>query len=136
MLPVQDRNEIRNRIKGPLPFIFGPNDLSLRIPDARHGPNPCQKLPVGYGPGEVPICPGLESVGWFGILAPGSTPPDVIAKLNAAFTKTLKDPAVIKQIRAVGAEPAPMTSAEFSAFIDKEIVKWSAVMNGLAQKPN
>jgi tripartite-type tricarboxylate transporter receptor subunit TctC len=79
---------------------------------------------------------GFESVGWFGILAPGATPPDVIAKLNAAFTKTLKDPAVVKQIRAVGAEAAPMTPAEFSAFIDNEIKKWSAVMNALPQKPN
>jgi len=79
---------------------------------------------------------GFESVGWFGILAAGGTPPDVIAKLNAAFTKTLKDPAVVKQIRAVGAEPAPMTPAEFSAFIDREINKWSAIMNAAAQKPN
>jgi len=43
---------------------------------------------------------------------------------------------VVKQIRAVGAEPAPMTPAEFSAFIDREINKWSAIMNAAAQKPN
>jgi len=79
---------------------------------------------------------GFESIGWFGIMARSGTPPDVIAKLNAAFTKTLKDPDVIKRIRAVGAEPAPMTPAEFSAFVDKEINKWTAVMNAATQKPN
>jgi tripartite-type tricarboxylate transporter receptor subunit TctC len=79
---------------------------------------------------------GFESAGWFGIVAPGSTPADVIAKLNAAFTKTLKDPAVIKQIRALGSEPMPMTPAEFSAFMDKEISKWSGIVSALAQKPN
>ena len=60
----------------------------------------------------------------------------MIAKLNAAFVKVLKDPAVIKQIRALGSEPMPMTPAEFSAFIDKEINKWSAIINALPQKPN
>ena len=80
--------------------------------------------------------PGFESAGWFGIVAPGGTPADVIAKLNAAFVKVLKDPAVIKQIRALGSEPMPMTPAEFSAFIDKEINKWSAIINALPQKPN
>jgi tripartite-type tricarboxylate transporter receptor subunit TctC len=79
---------------------------------------------------------GFESAGWFAIVAPGNTPPDVVAKLNAAFTKTLKDPAVIKQIRALGSEPMPMTPAEFSAFMDKEISKWSGIVSALAQKPN
>jgi tripartite-type tricarboxylate transporter receptor subunit TctC len=80
--------------------------------------------------------PGFESAGWFGIVAPGGTPVDVIAKLNAAFVKVLNDPAVIKQIRALGSEPMPMTPAEFSAFIDKEINKWSAIVSALPQKPN
>ena len=81
-------------------------------------------------------CQVLSSAGWFGIVAPGGTPPDAIAKLNAAFVKVLKDPAVIKQIRALGSEPMPMTPAEFSAFIDKEINKWSAIINAMPQKPN
>jgi tripartite-type tricarboxylate transporter receptor subunit TctC len=80
--------------------------------------------------------PGFESAGWFGIVAPGGTPSDVIARLNAAFVKVLMDPTVIKQIRALGSEPVPMTPAEFSAYIDKEIKKWSAIVDALAQKPN
>lgn len=80
--------------------------------------------------------PGFESTGWFGIVAPGRTPADVVGKLNAAFVKVLKDPAVARQIRALGSEPMPMTPAEFAAFIDKEINKWSAVVKASAQKPN
>jgi tripartite-type tricarboxylate transporter receptor subunit TctC len=80
--------------------------------------------------------PGFESTGWFGIVAPGGTPADVIAKLNAAFVKVLKDPAVAKQIRALGSEPMPMTPTEFSKFIDKEINKWSTVVKASVQKPN
>lgn len=80
--------------------------------------------------------PGFESTGWFGIVAPGRTPADVVGRLNAAFVKVLKDPAVAKQIRALGSEPMPMTPAEFAAFIDKEINKWGAVVKASAQKPN
>jgi tripartite-type tricarboxylate transporter receptor subunit TctC len=79
---------------------------------------------------------GFESTGWFGIVAPGGTPADVISKLNAAFVKVLNDPSVAKQIRALGSEPLPMTPSEFSKFIDKEINKWSAVVKASVQKPN
>jgi tripartite-type tricarboxylate transporter receptor subunit TctC len=80
--------------------------------------------------------PGFESLGWFGIVAPGGTPPDVIDKLNAAFVKVLKDPAVVKQIRALGSEPMPMAPTEFSKFIDKEITKWGEVVKASTKKPN
>src|SRR5215468_8702930 len=39
--------------------------------------------------------PGFESNGWFGIVAPVGTPPEVIATLNAAFVSVLKDPEII-----------------------------------------
>lgn len=72
--------------------------------------------------------PGFESTGWFGIVAPHGTPPDVIAKLNAAFVAALNDPETVKRIRKLGSDPMPMTSAEFSTFIDKEIAKWGKVV--------
>lgn len=78
--------------------------------------------------------PGFESTGWFGIVAPAGTPPDVIASLNAAFVTVLKDPAIVERIRALGTEPIPMTPAEFSAFIKVEIDKWLKV--AAAAKPN
>jgi tripartite-type tricarboxylate transporter receptor subunit TctC len=79
--------------------------------------------------------PEFESTGWFGIVAPARTPAVVIDKLNAAFVKALGNPAVVGQIRALGAEPMPMTPTEFAAFVDKEIDKWIAVVKA-SQKPN
>ena len=52
---------------------------------------------------------GYRGGNWFGWTAPAGTPPDVIAKLNAAFTTVLKDPAVADRIRGLGSEPMPMT---------------------------
>jgi Tripartite tricarboxylate transporter family receptor len=58
---------------------------------------------------------GDESNGSFGIVAPANTSADVIAKLNAAFVKVLNDPDIVRRIRELGAEPLPMTPAEFDA---------------------
>jgi tripartite-type tricarboxylate transporter receptor subunit TctC len=63
--------------------------------------------------------PGFESTGWFGIVAPAKTPPDIIAKINKAFVKTLSNPAV----------------SEFSTFIKKEIDKWLKVEAEIYKKP-
>ena len=79
---------------------------------------------------------GFESFGWFGVVAPAGTPPAVIARLNAAIVEELKNPAVIERIRAVGSIPMPQTPAEFSAYILREIDKWSKVVaasGGLAK---
>ncbi len=80
--------------------------------------------------------PGFASTGWFGIVAPRGIPADVVAKLNAAFVAALNDPEIVKRIRALGAEPMPMTPSEFSAFIDAEIAKWQKVVKNATQKPN
>jgi tripartite-type tricarboxylate transporter receptor subunit TctC len=80
--------------------------------------------------------PDFESTGWFGIVAPAGTPADVIGKLNEAFVATLKDPAVTERIRALGAEPMPMTPHAFAAFIRSEIDKWLKVVAASGGKPN
>jgi tripartite-type tricarboxylate transporter receptor subunit TctC len=72
---------------------------------------------------------GFESVGWFGIVAPAATPPDIIKRLNAAFVKALKDPAAIEKIRLLGAEPAPSSAEAFAQFIQSESAKWGKLIS-------
>ena len=71
---------------------------------------------------------GFESVGWFGLVAPAGTPPDIIQKLNAAFVKALSDPAAIEKIRVLGAEPAPSSPEKFAGFIQSESAKWAKLI--------
>src|SRR5262245_45413290 len=78
--------------------------------------------------------PGFESNGWSGIVAAGATPPDGMATRNTALVKVLKEPDVVERIRALGAEPMPMTPVEYGAFSRTEIDKWSKVV--VAGKPN
>jgi tripartite-type tricarboxylate transporter receptor subunit TctC len=80
--------------------------------------------------------PGFESAGWFGIVGPAGLPPAIVARLNAAFVKVLREPDVRERILAVGAIPAPMTPEEFKAFIAGETAKWSALIKSAGIKAN
>jgi tripartite-type tricarboxylate transporter receptor subunit TctC len=79
---------------------------------------------------------GFESVGWFGLVAPAGTPPDIVARLNEAFVKALKDPAVAEKIRTLGAEPAPTSPEEFGHFIQSESTKWGKLISEAGIKAN
>jgi tripartite-type tricarboxylate transporter receptor subunit TctC len=48
----------------------------------------------------------LEVVGFYGILAPKGTPPDVVSKLNQAFKDTLESSEIQKRMLEQGADPA------------------------------
>ena len=78
---------------------------------------------------------GFELTGWFGIAAPGATPHDIVAKLNAAVVAALKDPEVARRIRTVGMEPTPTSPEEFSTFLQSEIAK-AEKMQPPPDKPN
>src|SRR6478735_5804944 len=70
----------------------------------------------------------FESVGWFGLVAPAGTSPEIVDTLNAAFVKALSDPAAIEKIRVLGAEPAPTSPEAFAKFIRSESEKWGKLI--------
>jgi tripartite-type tricarboxylate transporter receptor subunit TctC len=78
----------------------------------------------------------FELTGWFGIVAPKATPPDIVAKLSAAVTAALKDPEVARRIRTVGMEPTPTTPEGLSAYLESDIAKAAKVAPVVDDKPN
>jgi tripartite-type tricarboxylate transporter receptor subunit TctC len=71
--------------------------------------------------------PGLNIAGWFGFYAPKGTPPEVIAKLNAATVRALADPAVQARFAQLGLDVAArdqQTPEGFAAFQNAEMDKW------------
>ncbi len=74
--------------------------------------------------------PGFRWDSWAGILAPARTPRAIINKLNREITRILRLPEIQQRLRALGAEPAPTTPAEFDKLIAEQLV----VVAGLAQK--
>ena len=79
---------------------------------------------------------GFELTGWFGVVAPAATPPDIVAKLNAAVTAALKDPEVARRIRLVGMEPTPTTPNGFTAYLAGDIAKAAKIAPVTDSAPN
>jgi tripartite-type tricarboxylate transporter receptor subunit TctC len=74
----------------------------------------------------------VEEVGWFGILAPAKTPPDVIQKLGEALGKSMAKPRIRKALEAMYVEPAVDSSPQaFAAFLGKEVPEWDTKIQQL-----
>jgi tripartite-type tricarboxylate transporter receptor subunit TctC len=71
---------------------------------------------------------GFDASTWHGLVAPAGTPPDVIAKLNDAAVKALKDPVVQKSLAQLGVDIVGDTPEEFGTYIKAEIPKWTAIV--------
>ncbi len=72
--------------------------------------------------------PGFEAATWYGVAAPARTPESVVNKLNQSIRQALQDPRLSQRITSQGADPAPNSPAEFSAFIKTEVAKWGKVV--------
>jgi tripartite-type tricarboxylate transporter receptor subunit TctC len=70
----------------------------------------------------------VESLGWFGLVAPARTPAPIIERLNAAFTEALREPEVVGRLRSLGTEPRPTTPEAFAAYLREELAKWAEVV--------
>ena len=68
--------------------------------------------------------PNYASLGWFGLFAPASTPPALVARISADLRKVLVSDDLKKRLAEQGAEPAPSTPDEFKAFVNSDVRKW------------
>jgi tripartite-type tricarboxylate transporter receptor subunit TctC len=71
---------------------------------------------------------GFETVAWFGLLAPGGTPPQVIAKTRDEVVRAIQTPELRARIDSLGGEPVGNTPQEFAAIIRADIAKWRKVV--------
>ena len=72
--------------------------------------------------------PDFELNGWFGLLAPAKTPPEIVARLQEETSKALKDPALIELIKVAGGEVVGGTSAQFDARIKRDTERLTEVI--------
>ncbi len=66
--------------------------------------------------------PGFRWDSWGAIFAPAKTPRAIVDKLNREMRRALGHPDVQKQMRALGADPAPTTPAELDKFVADELL--------------
>jgi tripartite-type tricarboxylate transporter receptor subunit TctC len=72
--------------------------------------------------------PGYESVGWFGLLAPPATPPDLVRKLNEVIVAAMQTQEFRDHLATLSAEPKPQTPQEFGRYINADVAKWSKLV--------
>jgi len=71
---------------------------------------------------------GYEATAWQGLFAPAGTPRTVVDKIASEVHRIWALPEVIAALTNVGAEPAPSTPDEFSAYIAEERPRWGDVV--------
>jgi tripartite-type tricarboxylate transporter receptor subunit TctC len=72
--------------------------------------------------------PGYESVGWFGLLAPPLTPPEIVKELNEVIVAAMQTQEFRGHLATLGAEPKPQTPEEFGRYINADVAKWSKLV--------
>jgi tripartite-type tricarboxylate transporter receptor subunit TctC len=91
----------------------------------------------------LPDIPTLDEVGvhgcisdtWHALTAPPKTPPEIVAKLNAAANAALHDPSLIQRFAALSISPGGGTPAQASAFVKEETQRWGDVIRKAGIQP-
>jgi tripartite-type tricarboxylate transporter receptor subunit TctC len=73
--------------------------------------------------------PGYESGTWYGVFAPGATPPSTLARLAAALHSVLRERKVREALDAQGVTPKAMTREQFAALFAADYERWGKVIS-------
>jgi tripartite-type tricarboxylate transporter receptor subunit TctC len=110
--------------------------LSILLPPARAGSlhaigvTTPQRAPlVPELPALAEFLPGFDAAPFNYIAATGGTPAPVAAKLNAAITGILKDPAYRARMEALGEQATPSTPEELAETLRTESARWKRVID-------
>ncbi|CAG2157579.1 hypothetical protein LMG31506_06055 [Cupriavidus yeoncheonensis] len=71
---------------------------------------------------------GFEAYSWVAMIAPAKTPPEVLGKLAAAMTATLRDPAITKQLTDGGFEVVAGDAQQTNKLIQDESARWGRLI--------
>lgn len=67
------------------------------------------------GPVDIPITP------WYGLFAPAGVAPEVVARIEAAYRTSMRDPKVIARIDALGYEPIVDEPGQFAQALRRDL---------------
>jgi tripartite-type tricarboxylate transporter receptor subunit TctC len=79
-------------------------------------------------PALAEFLPGYDASIYVGIVAPRTTPAEIISKLNQEINLALADSKITRRIAELGDTPLSLSSSEFARLIADETEKWSKVI--------
>ena len=71
---------------------------------------------------------GFDISTWFGIFAPAGTPKAAIDRLHAEFERALASEDIRQRLSRMGADPAPLSPTDFTAFVVAEQKKYAGIV--------
>ena len=125
---------VNDLLAGNVDLMF--NELATSIEPHKSGQARILAVTVKDRVPSLPDIPTLEEVGvhgcisdtWHAITAPPKTPPEIVAKLNAAANAAMRDPGLREHFAALSIGPGGGTPAEASAFVKEETQRWGDVI--------
>ena len=87
-------------------------------------------------PGVPPVAgsvPGYRFDSWFGLLAPAKTPATVIARINAAVAKLLREPVILARLAGQGVAPRPLSPEAFERLVREDYEDMAKVVKAVGR---
>jgi tripartite-type tricarboxylate transporter receptor subunit TctC len=69
--------------------------------------------------------PGFQTLSWWGLMAPASTPKPIVERIAAEIAKATREPKIVDRLTAFGVDPVGDSPAEFSAMISADVQLWA-----------
>lgn len=79
--------------------------------------------------------PQLVAENYFGVSGPAGLPKEVTDKLNKALADIVADQAIVKRFEELGITAVKMSSADFTAFVAKQVADWTPAIKAADLKP-
>ena len=80
-------------------------------------------------PAIAEVVPGYAVESWYGIYVVAGTPPEIIARLNAAAAKAAHNPDFSKKVEQEGLVISAGPPAELDAFVRGEVTRWNKIVS-------
>jgi len=121
-------------LAGDVQFMF--SNLSDALPQSRGGKLRALAVTTAKRVVQAPDIPtvaesglpGFDVAPWNGIVAPGKTPPEIVARLSDTIQRIVREQPFRDKMFEIGSEPIGDTPEQFRATISHDIQRWGKIV--------
>ena len=131
---------LTDTMAGRVTYFFSP--ISAALPQVKEG----RLLAIGVSSAQrssvlkdVPTIaesgvPGFDYNLWVGLFGPAGMPAELVDRINKDVQRALASPEIKERFANLGAEPMPMTPAQFKSFVRGEVDESSKIVKAAGIK--